>query len=120
VARLLHRLADCLAPQGALSCPRPASADQAPRVLAIDMDLAPLPGDSKAVRDAMVAALDALRRHVHVVTIVLDRVDDEARSRRNEFMKASRWTAKRATALRGFTSPRQGCSCVRSRDRCNT
>jgi hypothetical protein len=92
MARLLRRLADCLAPQGAQSCPRPVSPTQAPRVLAIDVDLAPLPGDSPATGEAMVAALDALRRHVHVVAIALDRSDEQARGRRNAFMKASRCT----------------------------
>jgi hypothetical protein len=94
LARWLRRLADCLAPLGARACKRPASPALAPNVLAIDMDLAPLSGDKPETTGNMVAALNALRQHVHVVVIALDRPDPDSRKQRNDFMKAAQCTRK--------------------------
>jgi hypothetical protein len=94
LARWLRRLAECLAPLGARACPRPASPALAPNVLAIDLDLAPLSGDKPETTKSMVAALNALRQHVHVVVIALDRPDPDSRKQRNDFMKAAQCTRK--------------------------
>jgi hypothetical protein len=60
---------------------------QLPTVVAIDVDMTPLqPSTASAESDAMRAALNRLRKHVHVVAIVLDRQTEDERRARNRFM----------------------------------
>ena len=58
-----------------------------PRVIAIDVDLAPLERTNRACTEEgdVIRALDRLRRHSDVVVIALDRPDSH-RAARNEFM----------------------------------
>lgn len=88
MAALLQQLAKCLAEP---TCLAP---DAHPKVLAIDVDLAPLPKDESSLPE-MIAALQALRRHVEVVAIVLDRSDDEQRRARNAFMRTAECTQQK-------------------------
>lgn len=84
---------------------------QKPRVIAIDVDIAPLVGTDEGAQQAMAAAIAALRRHAHVVVAALARPDEATRSARDAFMRALACT--RATEAAGagakvlaFASPR--------------
>ncbi len=94
MADVLQQLATCLATPGCVA------ADTRPKVLAIDVDLAPLPADEDS-QGAIRTALDALRQHVHVVVIALDRSSSQERQLRNDFMKASGCTMPGDTRDRG-------------------
>lgn len=65
--------------------------DRAPanRVLAIDVDLAPLDDSpkSRAQGERIRGALDRLREHAHVIVIVLGRETDRMQAVRNDFMR---------------------------------
>lgn len=84
MAELLQQLAQCLG-----DGERCIAAGARPRVLAIDVDLAPLTKDDASARPAMLAALKALRQHLAVVVIALDRGTDTERLTRNAFMMAA-------------------------------
>jgi|GEM_PF-5355411 len=84
MAELLQQLAQCLG-----DGERCIAAGAKPRVLAIDVDLAPLTKDDASALPAMLGALKALRQHVAVVVIALDRGTDEERLARNTFMMAA-------------------------------
>lgn len=106
MAGLLKQLATCL---GDPACLAP---DAHPKVLAIDVDLAPLPKDESSL-EAMRDALDALRRHVAVVAIVLDRSDGKQRKARNEFMTDAKCTQRKD--LKAPSSPAGGLYFASSR-----
>lgn len=84
MAELLQQLARCLG-----DGERCIAAGAKPRVLAIDVDLAPLPNDDATTRTAMLQALTALRHHVAVVVIALDRGTNTEQQARNGFMAAA-------------------------------
>jgi hypothetical protein len=77
MAELLNSLAD------QIKQAKKASAGVGPGIVVIDVDIAPLKGPRQ---DEMRKALMALREHVHVVAIVLDRPTPQARIDRNVFM----------------------------------
>lgn len=59
-----------------------------PRVVAIDVDIAPIASGASCERtEAMSSALEALRQHVQVIAIALDRSDERQRTCRNQFMR---------------------------------
>lgn len=82
MADLLERLALRLGPPGS-ACSRAEN-----RVLVIDVDLAPLDASPESLRQRarMIAALEHLRCHVHVVTIVMERETESLQTLRNAFM----------------------------------
>lgn len=83
LAGLLGKVADQLQEQ-ASHRPGGAAAGALPKVVAIDMDVAPL-GEDKA--PAMVDALNRLRQHATVIAIVMERTLEKERSARNQFMR---------------------------------
>lgn len=79
MAQLLTALAECLGSGDTCPSTLPDRTTR-PRVLALDLDLAPLQACSGAAAeecDAVLEALNALRRHVHVVLIALKRPGQE-------------------------------------------
>jgi len=80
---LLNQLAQCLERQ----CPGPHSQLVQTKVLALDVDLIPLPEDPESVHMATLSLLDRLRRQVHVVLVVLGRESIREQQRRNDFIR---------------------------------
>lgn len=100
LAALLSELAHCLDPGHERSCLKGLPAATAPAVLVLDFDIAPQ-GDSETDRaDArqMIAALKALRAHIDVVAIALDRPDTPSRELRNGFMREAGCTREKTFA----------------------
>ncbi|HEX6363662.1 MAG TPA: hypothetical protein VFZ93_11930 [Albitalea sp.] len=82
MAKVLQQLADTL------DQPRSGGAPgNQPKVIAIDIDLAPLEDTPDCVGEhAVIDALDRLRKHADVAVIALDRATEPARDLRNQFM----------------------------------
>jgi len=90
---------------------RLAKLEVKPRVIAIDVDIAPLVGTDAGAMAAMKEAIAALRGHAHVVVVALARHEEATRSARNAFMRALACTRAAEAAGPGakvlaFASPR--------------
>lgn len=90
MAAFLNGLNQCLMAPGTASsdsCLGGESPTARPKVLAIDIDLAPRESDTEDSATAMTNALTALSSHLKLLLIAMPRDEPEAQKRRNEFMR---------------------------------